>query len=427
MKSASKDVEKLRSTVTGQRELVHRVVRSSTFAKSKRLSSFLCFVCEQTLNGCSEELNEQRIGEEVFGRSRDYDSSIDGIVRTQGSRLRQKLDRYFTEEGVGEPIRIVIPRGGYVPVFEPHFAPELPVAALPSPRTEPLSNLGSASTQRSPMFVWLLLFAAAVLSCALYLRHRERALSVAAHAANPLWSQMFVDGKRTLLVPGDSGLVIWEGLMGRRLSLAEFLKGDYRREPAPTSDSAPRIAADLSNRRYTTVVDLEVLQFMSGIAQSVMSRLETRYAREIRPNDLKEGNVILVGSAEANPWVELYEPLMNFTFFSDPAIHAASINNHSPQGSEPQRWDMGDGKAYAIVAYLPGLTDKGNSLIIGGTSMTGTESALDFISDDTQLLPFLRSIQRADGRLPHFQLVLGTNGAAGNAVRSRILAWRVTD
>ena len=70
---------------------------------------------------------KQKIGEAVFGRSRNYDSSIDGIVRTQASRLRQRLELYFNEEGLNEPMRIVIPRGGYVPVFEPRLAPAAPL------------------------------------------------------------------------------------------------------------------------------------------------------------------------------------------------------------------------------------------------------------------------------------------------------------
>src|SRR5260370_21645953 len=90
-----------------RRELLSRVLSSAVFQKSKRLSDLLSFVCELTLQGREKELNEQRIGEAVFGRSRDYDSSIDGIVRTQASRLRNRLDTYFESEGAKEPARIV--------------------------------------------------------------------------------------------------------------------------------------------------------------------------------------------------------------------------------------------------------------------------------------------------------------------------------
>jgi hypothetical protein len=106
------------ATIDSRRALISRVIRSSVFSKSERLSSFLSCVCELTLSGRASEINEQKIGTILFGRSSDYDSSIDGIVRTQASRLRQRLDLYFNGEGANEPIRIILPRGSYVPLFE---------------------------------------------------------------------------------------------------------------------------------------------------------------------------------------------------------------------------------------------------------------------------------------------------------------------
>src|ERR1700692_5110673 len=97
-----------------RRAVVRRVVESSAFAKSERLSSFLCCICDLSLSGRASEINEQKIGTTVFGRPPDYDSSIDGIVRPQASRLRQRLDLYFNGEGSEEPLRITLPRGSYV-------------------------------------------------------------------------------------------------------------------------------------------------------------------------------------------------------------------------------------------------------------------------------------------------------------------------
>jgi hypothetical protein len=419
------------------RELVKRVIGSSTFAKTERLSSFLNYICDQMLKGRADSLHEQRIGQVVFGRPRDYDSSIDGIVRTQGSRLRQRLDRYFAEEGANEPIRIIIPRGGYVPVFKPRSTEESPAAAkglamasVPSETVSMLRPLeeevqASRRLTRWQTCVMAAMFAATVLLIVFRLNPATVRARDSRLAVHPLWSHIFATGQRTLIVPGDSGLVIWEGLTKQKVSLAEFLKGDYRdRHPSNVTDD---IADDLSNRRYTSVVDLEALQTLTRIAESRKSGLEMRYARDLRTNDLKEGNIILVGAAEANPWVELYEPSMNFQFSKDPITGRTSILNRSPRGSEPKRWDLSPGTAYAIVAYLPGLKGNGNGLLIGGTSMTGTESALDFISDDSQLLPFLKRVERPDGRLPHFEVVVGTTYVSASAVRSNVLAWRTID
>jgi hypothetical protein len=414
------------------RELVKRVIGSSTFAKTERLSSFLYYICDQTFKGRAHDLNEQRIGEAVFGRSHDYDSSIDGIVRTQGSRLRQRLDRYFAEEGAHEPVRIVIPRGGYVPVFEPQPVSDLSVSSTKaaSAEVEHGPAPGVNATPPAKLTLWKIFIAAGAcvaVGILLILQFSSAGSKMRDGHANvhPLWSHLFGNGERTLIVPGDTGLVIWEGLTKQKVSLAEFLKGDYR--TAHSANSVQGIADDLSNRRYTSIVDVEAVQAMMRIAASQKSDLEMRYARDVQTNDLKEYNIILVGAPEANPWVELYEPMMNFQFHKDPVSNTFTIVNRSPRGKEPPRWDFSTGSAYAIVAYLPGLRGSGNGLLIGGTSMTGTESALDFISDDSQLLPFLKQIQRPDGSLPHFEVVLGTSYVSHSAVRSHVLAWRTLD
>lgn len=242
---------------------------------------------------------------------------------------------------------------------------------------------------------------------------------------HPLWSNFFAASKRTLVVPGDSGLVIWEGLEKKNLSLAEFLKGDFRTSSAANREQ--EIAEDLSQRRYTSIVDLEAVQTLTKIATSRNGDLEARYARDLRMEDLKQYNVILLGAAEANPWVELYAPMMRFRLFKDESTGRFSIENVAPRNGEPPSWSFNTNTAYAVVAYLPGFKGDGNALLIGGTSMTGTESALDFISDDSQLLPFLNGLKRTDGNIPHFEVVLGTHFVNNSAVRSKVLAWRSLD
>ena len=72
--------------------LVHRVVKSDTFARTPRLAEFLTFVSERTLTGRVNSINEQEIGVKVFGRESGYLQSDDNIVRVNASRLRQRLD-----------------------------------------------------------------------------------------------------------------------------------------------------------------------------------------------------------------------------------------------------------------------------------------------------------------------------------------------
>ena len=435
MISAAKEVGFQGSSASDpRRALVDRIIVSSTFAKCERLSSLLAYVCDLTLNGRVKEINEQKIGEAVFGRPRNYDSSIDGIVRTQASRLRQRLELYFSEEGLDEPIRIVIPRGGYVPVFEPRLTPVVPMLAPTVVPEQPAGKLevrGSFWDRRSAAVAWSLVAILLVAMVTILLGARPKG-QVARTPVHPLWSQIFAAEQRTLEVPGDSGLVMWQGLVGKSVGLAEYLNGDYRTNLLPRSLTPLQDAAvDMGGRRYTSIVDLEAAKSLSLMAQSAQSKLEVRYARDVRPNDLKQGNVILVGAAEANPWVELFEHNMNFVFFNDRVGKTFSVINREPRGGEPRQWDSHytdvQHRVYAVVAFLPNLGGNGNALILEGTSMAGTESAWDFVSDDSQLLPFLKRIQRANGTVPHFELVLGTNNMSGSAVKNTVLAWRTTN
>ena len=49
---------------------------------------------------------------------------------------------------------------------------------------------------------------------------------------------------------------------------------------------------------------------------------------------------------------------------------------------------------------------------------------MDFLNDDSQLLPFLNQIRRPDGSIPHFEILIETRNMDASAVQSHILAWR---
>jgi len=154
---STKEVHSSRNAASDpRRALVQRVVDSAAFAKSERLSSFLTCICELTLAGRASEINEQKIGTTVFGRPQDYDSTIDGIVRPQASRLRQRLDIYFNGEGAEESMRITLPRGSYVPVFEPHANPNLVSdVSIPSPEISPPESATISPKVKSTPWAWI--------------------------------------------------------------------------------------------------------------------------------------------------------------------------------------------------------------------------------------------------------------------------------
>jgi hypothetical protein len=412
------------------------IVDSPHFSKSPRLSRLLLYLAEQTLLDRTDLLTEHNIATTVFEREADFDPSVDTIVRSHMVRLRQRLDQYVAENEAISSIKVAVPKGDYIVRFERitpvspegHALPE-PTTIPPAP-TEQQSYPASGDRNRLALICWLMGVVILVLLATLLavLNHANRKPPEAAVAAHPLWSEMFTADQQTTLVLADSNLVVWQGLMKQDIGLAQYLSGDYRTTVPSSATPLQRDALQVARGRYTSMIDVEMVQYFSQISHLERSKHDVRYTRDLRPNDLKQGNVILSGAPEANPWVQLFEHDMNFVFSYDRAHQRTSVLNRVPQGSEPRQWDSmitdKQHHVYGVVAYLPNLSGNGNVLILEGTSIAGTECALDFVSDDSQLLPFLKQLRHADGRLPHFEVVLGTNNMGGSAVKNSILAWR---
>lgn len=413
------------------RQLLKRVVCSITFGRAERLSTLLTYICEHTLDGHAAELNEQHVGEAVFGRARGYDCAVDGIVRTQASRLRQRLTAYFEGEGISEPIRITVPPGGYVPNFEPRpsaspgIKPVSPVLPLqPEPELAPAGLSGvSRGRTRSARKSLAIAIAVGVISALLAFAWLRKP----APDTNLLWTELFPYSGTTLVVPGDSSLVIWQNMMHRSLNLTEYIKGSYL-DSASYADPQMRDAA-IGSGRYTSIVDLDIVRMLAPISERQGASLSVRYTRDVRPNDLKQGNAILIGAPEANPWVKLFDSNLNFV----PSVERASkryvVLNRKPQPSEPSEWILNDEQSkssvFALVAYLPNFDGDGNVLILEGSSMAGTECAWDFINDSVRFPPFLKSIRPSGvGPLPHFEVLLTSQNVSGSATRGTVVAVR---
>lgn len=105
---------------------VSKIVKSEQFRNSKILSNFLQYVVKETLDGNERSLKEYVIATEVLKKSADFDPQLDAVVRIHARRLRQELNKYYTGAGKEDPIKISIPKGRYIPVFEKNIVSKIP-------------------------------------------------------------------------------------------------------------------------------------------------------------------------------------------------------------------------------------------------------------------------------------------------------------
>lgn len=407
--------------------LVQRIVGSSGFVNSQRLSAFLLYVSKQSIAGKGDALNERLIGEAVFERSPDYDPRDDNIVRSHASRLRTRLEEYFEREGASESLKVSIPRGSYAPVFEETASPvELGNSGAGTEGSDRDSGQRKLPLR---MTIWGAIGLIVVAAIAATVAVRYRQYSAEHTPSHKLWSQMFRKQQQTLIVPADSSLVIARLLSGHQVALSSYAGGQYKQDPGCTKPCDPAMIHTVELLRYTSMSDLEFAVKITRLPEAIPDRTEIRYARDIELKDLKESNLILAGSQEADPWMAAISGQMNFVVHDDPDAGPLRVENRHPQAAEKSEYayDSHDlqHRGLATISFLPNLGGSGNLLVVQGFSLAGTQAAAEFVTSGHDLDALLGAYGGGSAALPHFEILLSTVEINGMATRAVPLAWHV--
>ena len=99
-----------------------RVLQSPEFARTTRMKGLLEFIVTRVLEGREDQLTSTIIAAQVFQRQ-TFNPESDSIVRTEASRLRQRLHEYYSHSGRRERVVIMLGKGDYLPVFRVREVP----------------------------------------------------------------------------------------------------------------------------------------------------------------------------------------------------------------------------------------------------------------------------------------------------------------
>ena len=258
------------------------------------------------------------------------------------------------------------------------------------------------------------------------------------------WNQIFEEHHNTYIVPADGGLVMLQSFTREHVSLEDYANGSYRKDSAVeqgiTGLTAKLGEADmqrlarkveaLGNRRYTSIADLELTTRLARLPEVVPERLMIRYARDLRVDDLRTDNVILLGSIEGNPWVDLFQRQLNFRFSHGAEFGGSGIiTNQHPLAGERQSYASEPNdpllRTYGVIAYVPNLEGTGHALLIEGVNMAGTQAAGEFLLNPRLMQPVLKRAMGPNGVVRPFEILITTDNIAANSSQPRALSERI--
>jgi hypothetical protein len=433
--------EELRSSAEGGSYCDHqdfrwrlaiRVAESSPFANAPLLSKFLLYVCDCTLSNRTEDLTERNIGIVVFQRRPDYKTSEDNIVRSYVRQLRQRLDRYFDEQGSNEPWRIVIPKGGYCADFVERSdvgRANIPISVRPQEPLEqtfsPVEETRARAKLARNHIAWIVLASLLVGSLVGVWGATYFSLSSAAHA---IWTEIFTPSSVTYIVTADSGLATLQELTGKHATLQQYVDGTYFAQ-FDKSDTPDDLRLErLSREHLTGVPDVDTAAGIMGLPEVRGKSVILRNARALSVDDVKDANLILIGSVYSTPWVSLFQPKMNFTVDVDGSVYSSSVINKHPLPGEATHYFNGSTtppySTYAVVAFLPSLSGTGRVLLIEGLTTAGTEAASGFLLHG-EIASFLKTVPKDKSGLRPFELLLKTTSLDSSSSSTEIVTRRI--
>lgn len=404
-----------------RRAALERVLRSEAFRRSQRLREFLSYIGSMTLDGKEGEISEVSIGAAVFQRRESFNPQDDNIVRSTARSLRQKLKEYAEGEGKGEALRIDIPKGSYVPVFQ--AAP--PMYENPLPRREATGK------------IVLSLAAVAlvgILSAAWLLRENLKLSNLAAtiQRERSLLTALLEPSTNLHVVVSDGLYCDFSVVTGSLYPLEDY--ASQKIFEAAESPSPDKISEDLwqliRRGNYTNVSESKA---STQIALELGGRynIKQHYARGLGMNLLQMGdNFVILGGRRANPWAELYERDLNFQMEFPPNVNGAIIRNRHPRKGERSVYEnildaRQTGKTYARIALCPGLSGTGKVLLAAGNSGTATATAADLLIQPRMLAQVEEMLGRkVDSRMQRLEMVLERDVVGGSTRDFRIVALR---
>jgi hypothetical protein len=402
------------------------ILSSPSFRGSRRCCRFLEYSVHHVLDGAAQELRERNIGIEVFQRSPDYDTAEDAIVRVTANEVRKRLAQFYQDLGVEPDPVISLPPGSYAVTLRWH-----PVQLAPRPAPPPPQKLFS---KRRVIYAAIAV-GAVVLAAGIYLGMTARTAGkgasseISASGGDPLWSTLFHSGQKTSIVMADAARFEIQELLARDIHLKDYLNPQY---PVNLTASSPpelqRVIRFMGKRETTSIASTGAGSRLQEAARRHGLEFFFRHPKHLNVREFKTDSFILLGSRLSIPWVELFEPSLNFPMKIDVEKWKFYLHNRAPRPGEPERFQnsAAQDETWVDIAVLPNSDHTGTILIFNAIDMIGIEAAAEFVLNGSLVATLAGTTAGNAGaaRDEHTEILLRVNSIGGTVAKSEVVTVR---
>jgi Transcriptional regulatory protein, C terminal len=386
---------------------------SRTFERAPALRSLLSYLWQHR----DEPLSEYAIATEALGRSAMFDAKTDATVRVQISRLRQRLDKYYEEEGAQQLERIIIPLGSHQIRLE-----ALPAASVPEPDRDPNVD-GQPSRRRTVIYLSAacatLVIVCVCLAVALAAsRASARSAGGAVHAPR-FWNAFFGNGRRTRIILPTPVFFSFGHDSGDRRStvmLRDTEINDFanRESSSEYRQLERKLGPSQLATNYTVTSDTFASVRLARYLDHLALPTTVLSAADAPLEALDSENVIALGTWGTLRPLQPYLDRMNYVL----TRHEVSVEVRSPLPGEAKSVDLQVESAErsiwpGVLAVLPGRGGNSHLLILAGRH---TSALVSFLTSSDGLAQLDR-LWKEKGSPEYYEAVVNAEMDGATLVR----------
>ena len=402
---------------------IGKICSSDGLRSSESLCHLLTYLARHAIREPGSSAKEYQIATEVLGRPADFDPRLDSTVRVQTGRLRAKLAEYYAGPGAEDPIIVEVPRGSYSVAVHPRALPAPPAAPAPAPAAPEPSAPGLPIREKRYGNAGLLLSFACfgLLAALLYV---VLAYVVPVHRT--------ATGARTS-GPGPSLSRFWEPFVtGPERTWVVFSNAEFvgRPETGMRYLRAERDKGAVILDHYTGTGEVMAIHEIDRLFAQFGHAVFVKRGRLLNLDDVKNNDVVFVGSPSENLTLRDLPPARNFEFGREPGGNPESalriLNLHPAAGEQPAYFaspGLPITQDYAVIGLMPGPDGAHWVMTLAGISTIGTQAAVEYVCNEASVTQLVRRAALPGGKLQPFEALIRVTISRGVPVSGELVAF----
>ena len=382
-----------------KKNLLEKIISSQTFSNKEVLKGLLEFIFNASEKGIN--LREIDIAGDYFKRKDRFIPGDDTIVRVNIHKLRQLLEKYYSDEGKDEKIHMSIPKGTYTAIFD-----------FEKKEIAPVSNLRN---------IILIFSIVGTISIIINVFFTIETLKNIDNENHPVWGDYVVSKKPVCVILGDPFFYTGADSSGKNTIYRELNINSAEDLTSKNDNSFQRSKYPYFSKNNVLPLK-DILKVFSGENKNI----SIQALSEVNTDNLKNSNQIFIANINSFGFFNQYLEKTSIRIFLNPRKIAVIDKTDTSLYQVPENV----GEFYTDYSFLVKIPAPNHNRIvmIGDFHSSGNKGLSGFLLDKLQMRNLEEFANEKYGSFPdYFEMLVKVTSYHYSDVKTELVYFNKLD